>query len=207
MTWFASSTNEAEVSKETYFAFHALDIDLPSGHLYYWTGLGNITINGQTYIGLATLCNIEGEPESAELGVQRRTYTITGVDPALIDEDDIDNSFGRETIEYLGFLNPEAMTLIDTPEESFRGRIDSFSRQDGTAPTVKMAVEHRLAVLDRTDNWHYTHEDQQAFYPGDNGLNQVNNTILKKVIWGVNVVTAGVLGNAYTPAPKRSPNT
>jgi hypothetical protein len=200
MTWFASSPNELEVSKEKYYPFNALDIDLPSGHLYFWTGLGDLVLNGTTYIGLAGMCAIDGEPENSELGVQRRTYSISGVDPALIDEDDIDNSFGHECIEYLGFFNPETLALIDTPEESFRGRIDSFSRQDGQAPIVKMIVEHRLAVIDRVDGWHYTHEDQQSFYPGDLGLNQVNNTVLKKALWGGGGSSQSVVGGLTFPA-------
>jgi hypothetical protein len=214
MTWFASSVNETESEKSHYYPFLAVDFDFPSGHLYYWTGIGDLTINGQTYTGVGgtlpngkMLVNIEGESETTELNPQRRRYTMSGVDPAAVAESDIDDSFGRGVVEYLGFLNPETHTLIDTPEINFEGRHDSIGRSDGETPAIVVNVEHKFAMLDRIDGWRYTHEHQQVFYPsgGDNGYDQVNAIALKKVIWGGKTVDPAVRNPNFTPPPPRGP--
>lgn len=204
MTWFANSLNESEADKAHYFPFVAVDFDFPSGHYRYWSGAGELVINGNTFEGLGEFVAVEGEPDSVELGPQRRTYTLShvDVDPAIIDENDIDNSFGRDVVEYLGFLNPETRQLVATPEIFWEGRIDSFSRTDGASPIIKVTAEHRLALLDRSDDWRYTHEHQQEFYPGDNGLDQVNAIMLKKVIWGGKNVDPAIRSpNGPTPRP------
>ncbi len=184
MTWFASSTNAAEVLKNRYFPFLAVDFDFPSGHYRFWTGSGELTISTDTYLGLGELAEISGDSETVDLGSQRRTYTLSGIDPATVDETDIDGSFGRAVVEYLGFLNYDTRTLIDTPEIFWEGRVDSFRRVDGAKPIIQLVTEHRLAALDRIDGWRFTHEHQQQFYAGDTGLDQVTAIALKKVVWG-----------------------
>jgi len=207
MTWFADSSNAAEASKAKYFPFLAVDFDFPSGHYRFWTGAGEITLLGQTYLGLGNLVKIESESETVELGPQRKKYTLSSVDvdPAIIDESDIDGSFGRSVIEYLGFLNPETLQLIANPEINWEGRVDSFRRVDSEAPIIEVSAEHKLALLDRADEWRYTHEHQQEFFPsaGDTGLDQVNKLPLKKVIWGGKLVDAAVQGKNPEPYKPR----
>jgi len=196
MTWFADSSNAAEASKAKYFQFLAVDFDFPSGHYRFWSGAGDITLNGNTYSGVGDLVKIDSESDTVELGPQRKKYTLSGVDPTSVDEDDIDGSFGRSVVEYLGFLNPETKQLIANPEIHWEGRIDSFRRVDGQAPIIEVSAEHKMALLDRADDWRYTHEHQQEFFPsaGDTGLDQVNTLPLKKVIWGGKTVDPAVKG-------------
>jgi hypothetical protein len=203
MTWFADSSNQNEASKTKYFPFLAVDFDFPSDHYRFWTGAGEIVLNGQTYLGLGDLVKIESESETTELGPQRKKYTLSGVqvDPAVIDEDDIDGSFGRSITEYLGFLNPETKQLIANPEINWEGRNDSFRRVDGEAPLSEVSAENILALLDRSDDWRYTNEHQQEFFPGagDTGFDQVPTLPLKKVVWGGKSVDPAVQGK--NPAP------
>jgi hypothetical protein len=192
VTWFATSANETEAGKERYFAFIAADFDFPSGHERFWTGIGDLTVLGNIYLGAGELVTVDGESESTDLGAQRKRYTLTGVDPSLVAETDIDGSFGRSVVEYLGFLDPDMRQLLAAPEVSWEGRIDSFRRVDGARPIIEVTAEHRLALLDRIDGWRYTHEHQQQFYAGDNGFDQVNAIQLKKVIWGGKLVDPAV---------------
>lgn len=214
MTWFATSANETEAAKEKYFPFLAVDFDFPSGHYRFWTGMGDLVLLGNTYTGVGgqlesgkMLATIEGESETVELAAQRRKYTLAGVDPATVAESDIDNSFGRSVVEYLGFLDPETRTLVATPEINFEGRNDSFDRGDGTNTYITVTAEHRLAMLDRVDGWRYTHEHQQQFYAGlgDLGYDQVNAIALKKVIWSGRNVDPAVRNPNFNPPPPRSP--
>jgi hypothetical protein len=191
MTWFSVSTNETESNKEHYFPFFAADFDFPSGHQRFWTGSGDITLFTNTYIGVGDLVSMDIESETQELNAQRVRFSLSKVDPSTIDETDIDDSFGRDITVYLGFLNVETRALLDTPEIFWEGRNDSFRRSDGGVPVIEVTGEHRMALLDRTDGWRYTHEHQQQFYAGDNGLDQVSTIALRKVLWGGYLVQGG----------------
>lgn len=205
MTWFASGVNEVESQRSHYLPFIAVDFDFPSGHIRLWTGIGDLPLLGNTYTGIGDLAKIDGESESADLNLQRRKYILSGVDPTSVDESDITDSFGRSVTEYLGFLDPETRALIATPETYWEGRIDSIRRVDGENPIIEVSSEHRLAILDRTDQWRYTHEHQQQFYPsgGDLGYDQVNAIALKKVVWGGKVADPGA--TVITPLPSPIP--
>jgi hypothetical protein len=204
MTWFVTSANELEAAKEHYFPFLAADFDFPSAHYRLWTGAGDLTLSGNSYFGAGQLVKVELESETSELNAQRVTFSLSNVDPSSVDEDDIDGSFGRSVILYLGFLNVETRALLTTPETLWEGRIDSFRRSDGSLPLIEVVAEHRLALLDRTDGWRYTHEHQQQFYAGDNGLNLVNTIALRKVLWGGYLANPGV-NVPGTANPKRQP--
>lgn len=199
MTWFATSANETEALKEHYFPFLAADFDFPSGHYRFWTGIGDLTLDGNSYVGGGDLLGIDIESETSDLNAQRVKFSLSGVDPSSVDENDIDNAFGRNVVLYLGFLHTETRALLATQETYWEGYVDSFRRVDGGAPLIEVSAEHKMALLDRVDGWRYTHEDQQQFYPGDNGLNQVNAIALTKVLWGGFLVMGGAPNGGRTP--------
>jgi hypothetical protein len=191
MSWFASSTNETEAAKEHYLMFIAVDFDFPSGHIYFWSGIGNLTIGANTYIGTGDLGAVSMPEERSSLTFEPKVYQLSGVDPALIPESDIDDSFGRSVVEYFGFLNTTTRTLLDTPETNWEGRIDSIRRVRGSRPLIEVKAEHRLALLDQSDDWLFTHEHQQQFFAGDLGFDRIPSLELKELKWGGVTVTPG----------------
>lgn len=201
MTWFVTSANETEAAKEQYHLFIAVDFDFVGSHLRLWTGTGTLQIGGNNYTGAGDLARIQFNPERSNLTVERKVYQLSGVDPALISESDIDSSFGRPVTEYFGFLNHETQALLATPEINFEGEVSGISRKDGAEPLIECSAEHRLVLLDRTDEWRFTHEHQQQFYPGANdlGLNQMKSLGLNEVLWGGFRVQAGTIGGRGGP--------
>lgn len=192
MSWFASSINETEAAKAHALMFVAVDFDFPSGHARFWSGWGSIVISGNTYLGVGTLGAISVSSEATNLVTDRKTFQLSMVDPALISESDIDNSFGRSVVEYFGFFDSEKRTLLDTPEINWEGRMDSIRRIDGAQPIIEVNAEHRLVMLDKADGWRYTHEHQQLFFAGDLGFNQVGTLDSKVVLWGGQRTVVGV---------------
>jgi hypothetical protein len=204
MTWFVSSTNQTESAKAHVAPFIAVDLDFSSGHVRLWTGLGNLVIGGNTYTGAGYLARIKAAPEHSNLTVERRTYQLAGADvnPAVVPEADIDSSFGRSVIEYLGFLNADTGQLVDTPETNFEGEISNIRRSDGPEPVIEVNADHRMVILDQNDGWRWTHEHQQEFYPAaptDNGLNQMAAIELREVLWGGKRVIAGTVNHPRHP--------
>ena len=197
MTWFDVSANETEAGKEHVVMFIAVDFDFPSGHARFWSGFGDLVLNGNTFTGSGELGIVSVSSETANLVAERKTFRLSGVDPSIVAESDIDGSFGRSVIEYFGFLNSAAMTLIAAPEVNWEGRIDSFRRVDGKEPIIEVNAEHRMVLLDRTDGWRYTHEHQQQFFSGDNGFDQLAALETKTVIWGGRRAVVGTTGPRF----------
>lgn len=192
MTWFTSSTNQAEAAKQQYLMFLAAVFDFASGPIRFCTLRGDLSFGGNTYIGAGELASVSMPEERTSLTFEPKVYRLSGVDPVLISESDIDNSFGRSTIEYFGFLNPDTHQLVDTPEINYEGRIDKMRRIDGKEPLIEVRVNHRLNMIDRPDDWCYTHEHQQLFFAGDLGFNRIPDNELQEIFWGGRPVRPGI---------------
>jgi hypothetical protein len=184
MTWFATSANEVEADKSHCFIFLAVDFDFPSGHARFWTGIGDLSFGSNVYTGSGELGSVSVPSENVTLSAEAKTYRLSGVDPSLIDEDDLDDSFGRAVTEYFGFLTPVSHLLVATPEINWEGRIDTIRRVDGAEPFIEVTVEHRMILLERSDQWRYTDEHQQQFFAGDKGFDRLASLENKEVIWG-----------------------
>lgn len=198
MTWFAESANATEAAKEHVQLFVAVDFDFTSGHTRLWSGTGTITISGYDYLGVGTLGKISVPAEHARLVVERKTYQLTGVDPSIIADSDIQNCFGRTVTEYFGFLNPSTKALVATPEINWEGRMDQVSRVDGPEPVIEISAEHRMVTLERTSGYLYTDEHQQELWPGDIGFDQVVPSSLKTVLWGGKTVTGSAASSSLS---------
>lgn len=157
------------------------------GELYASVGLfaGEATASTQTtFSGIGTLGRISTPLEKMALVSEKRTYQLTGTDPTLASDADIASSFGRDVTERVLFLDPESRQVVDEPEISWEGRIDSISRKDGPEPVIEVNAEHRLAWLERSDGWLRTNEHQQQFFPGDLGYSLTPGEEGKRLIWG-----------------------
>lgn len=183
MSWFAQGLNGTEADKEHVCLFVAVSFAFASATSRFWSGFGDLSFNGDTYIGTGELGKISAHTEQVVLVAERKTYQLTGIDPALVLESDFDSSFGRSVTEYFGFLTAGGALLV-TPEINWEGRIDSCKRIDGPNPVIEVNAEHRLSLMDKPDGWRYTHEHQQQFFPGDDGLKLVPSVETTEILWG-----------------------
>lgn len=183
MSWFAQSLNDTEAGKEQVCLIIAASFAFSSGTIYVWSGFGDFTYNGNAYLGIGTLGKITPTTEQVTMVAERKTYQLTGVDPALVLESDFDSAYGRSVTENIGFMTA-AGVLVAPLEVNWEGRMDSCRRVDGSAPVIEINAEHRLALLDRPDGWRFTHEHQQQFFAGDDGLKQVPTIETTELLWG-----------------------
>ncbi len=196
MSWFENTANETESDEHHVYMFLAVDFDFPSGHVRVWTGHGDITIASNVFTGVGTLGKIGTPDENDRLVAEKKVYQLTGVDPALVSESDIDNCFGRSVKEYFGFIDTQAMTLVDVPELNWEGRIDQINRTDGKNPVIEVSAEHRMVMLDQSVNFRYTDEHQKQYFPDDNFFDQVASIGSKTLVWGGARVVVGEVDNS-----------
>lgn len=194
MSWFQTSANETEAAREHVCMFLAVEFDFVSAVYRFWSGLGSLSINGQTFIGTGDLGKISVSPDNSRLIAEPKTYQLAGVDLTIISETDLENCYGRGVTEYFGFLKQDG-SLFATPETNWEGRMDKARRVDGLSPLVEINAEHRLVLLDKADGWRYTHEHHQQFFPGDNGFREMPSVATAEILWGGYRVLTGSPGN------------
>lgn len=202
MTWFTDSNVEALYEKEHIIEAIAIDGDFPSGHVRLTTWPAGLTIAGNPFISVAGIVEIEEAEETAQRIFEPRVYSISGVDPTVIPESEIDNSFGRAWTEYLVGIDPNTYQIVGY-EEAWSGYIGRMRRLDSRTPMIQVHVNHRLAALEQADGYRRTHEHQQQFFAGDTGYIKPKGLGAVEILWGGSRVSPGTRGGN----PRRRPPT
>jgi len=160
--------------------------------VYLWTGYGNISSGGVTYLGLGTFGNISQVEETTDLAARGISMQISGVPTANVAIALTEQYQGRTCAILFGTLSPTAGTLVSSPVTVFSGRMDVMQiSDDGQSADITMTAESRLMDFKRPRELRYTDEDQQTFFPTyasitlpDLGLEFVNDIQEKAIYWG-----------------------
>lgn len=154
-----------------------------SGPVNIWSGVGTVTWQGKTWIGLGSLLGMTGFEEGTTVQARGITITLSGLDPSLLSGCMNDFRLGLPAGVYLGFyvggaLNPNALT-------SWAGRMDQPSISlGGTEATIAINCESRLIDMDVPSDRRYTLQDQQMTWPDDLGFQFVQAIQEVNVTWG-----------------------
>lgn len=160
----------------------AIALDFPGGWARWNGSPADMTIDGNTYVGLGGLGSISAVQESAELRSYDLTVRVTGVPSDAIALALAEEYQGRQGIVWEVPLNATTGAPVD-PFVVFRGRMDQMVIDAGQEATVSVTLLNRLADWERPRLRRYTNEDQQQAYPGDNGLRFLSQTTEKQIIW------------------------
>lgn len=148
----------------------AVFLDFPDDPVYAWSGLGDISFNGQTWSGVGGLGQISGLVENSQLNAESVTFTLTGIPSANHDlvRDSLSTYFlGRRALIYILFVD-EIYQIKATPRVIWAGRMDVPTiTDDGQSITINLTAENILVGLGGSSVSYYTDEDQQARHPGD----------------------------------------
>ena len=164
-------------------------LDFDSGTVFVTSLATNKDWDGQTWLGLGNLGNVEAITEGENVEAYGIALTLTGIpiypaaDSALMSVMLTENYQGRRVRIWFAPLD-ESHNVIADPILVFRGRMDAPEIEVGSVATIKLPCEGRLADLDRLRVGRYTHEDQIARYPGDRGFEFVPQMQQKELYWG-----------------------
>jgi hypothetical protein len=114
---------------------------------------------------------------------------LSGIDPVLLPESLSDIKLGASAKLYLGFFEPDSLTLVSTPVCLFAGIVDQPSVNMDPASgkvTISLNIESSLIRLQRACNLMFTPADQKIDHPDDTGLDQVNLLNWQALAWGTN---------------------
>jgi hypothetical protein len=155
-----------------------------SGPLYVWSGMGPITWNGQTWIGVGTLGTVSTIEEGSTVSAKGVTLTLSGLDPTLLTDVMEEFQVGLPALVYLGVFDSTGALIAD-PVCCFSGRMDQPTIDiSGTTASIAINCENRLVEMNVSVERRYTDEDQQLDYPGDLGFQFVNGIQDAQIYFG-----------------------
>jgi hypothetical protein len=153
---------------------------------YVWSGVGPLTWNAMTFLGVGSLGKLGAISEGIEIKADGTSVTLSGIDPTLYGESMDDIQLGASATLYLALLEPTTGAIIGTPYTLYEGTVDKPTSTAGVGTiAITLALESRMTNLQRGTGRRYTSADQNIAYPSDSGFDwveQLNDTALR---WGI----------------------
>ena len=195
------------VESPTVDIFFAVELFFDTSTLRFLSGLGEITLEGETYVGSGQMIQISSVDESLEISAKGATLTLSGLPSDLLSLEIQEPYQGRKCKIYFGIKDNKSQFLtqeggdyilsetgsfidISTSEESvmaeiFSGYLDQMNIDEGPdVSTISVYVESRLIDLKRPRIRRYTSESQKSRFPNDRGFDFVEDLQMKKFTWG-----------------------
>lgn len=158
--------------------------EFASGWVRVWTGDFDLTWEGQTWIGAGALIGLGTLEDTTDIVASGTVVSLSGVPLDLISLAITEARQGKLGRIWLALLTPEREIIAD-PLQAFSGRLDVPEiSEDGATCTITLSYESRLIDLGTPRSWRYTHESQQALYPGDMGFEHVTAIQDRDITWG-----------------------
>lgn len=184
---YATSNNSNTDPSEVYpfYAVEALFYDgsnaTPSRPLRLWTGIGDRTINSETYTGTGSLLTVDGLEEVADLKATNATITLSGLDSTILTHALTEPYQGRTCNIYFGVTNTTSVLPM------FTGFMDVMQIEDTPeGSTITMSIESKLVLLERPNVVRHTKAYHQSLTGNstDTFFNYLVSLQDKEIIWG-----------------------
>lgn len=170
------------ISNQVVEVFFAVYLDFASGPVGMWSGYGDITIDGNTFIGVGSLMNVSTVDETTELEAKGASITLSGISSTYLSLALQEPYQGREATIYFGVtLSTGAREFV----EIFSGELDQMNILEASdTATIQVTVENSLIKLERPIIRRFTDEDQKTRFPTDDGFKFVAGLQNKEIYWG-----------------------
>jgi hypothetical protein len=184
MTRDIDASTQAAAEAATIHPVLFVKLEFDSGDVLVHSELGDLSFGGDTYTGIGQLGSIGTAEEVSDLSRTPISLTLSGIPLSL--HSALLNEYyqGRRGTVYLGYLDLTTRQLVADPTIIYRGRIDTDDIQQDQTFTITLSMENRFASWDRPLTRRYNNADQQGRFPGDKGLQFVEQSTEKDVVWG-----------------------
>ena len=193
------------ISADVVYPFFATELRFDNNIIRMWTGQGTLVLeDGTEWIGLGQLLDISSIEETSEMSVKGATITLSGIPSELLSlalstpyQGRIakiyfgtfqQGSILQETGNYILLQDGSKINLESMAKgfnELFSGYMDQMNIEEaGDTATIEMAVENKLIDLERARVARFTSGYQKSVYPGDLGLDFIEDLQDKKISWG-----------------------
>lgn len=174
------------VSRPVANLYTLADLVLDGGTLRMWNGAGYLAVGANTYTGLGDFGNIEPIKEDLSEFPRALKVTLAAVTSSnLLAEALAENLFNRPITIYRAWWDTTSLSVVNTPEVSFKGRINEVVLKRGDAEQgdfLELTIATRLRRESAVS--YYTKEDLALTYSGDTFFNYVDKIAGFKSLWG-----------------------
>jgi hypothetical protein len=157
-------------------------VDHPDGEVWLWSRAGTLNWNGATWRGIGALGRVSGISKTTTLEVKQVVFELAGVPIADMDllEGDVRN---RSIKLWLAAISRNK--VVGQPYVIIDDKMDyqTLSVSDSKTATLKITVNVGFWTIERAINKAWTHEAQQAAFPGDTGLSLIPGLANKQTNW------------------------
>jgi len=180
---------------------------IQSEPLYMWTGLGDLTVDGKTYIGTGSFMHISEVTETADIRAAGASVTLTGLSSDILALAlsqpyqgrlcyikfgilDANNDVLLKQDSFPLLLENSAMIDISTGDPNalatlFTGYMDQMTIEESADTcTIQMTIESKLIDLERPRIFRYTSENQKARYANDLAFDFIPDLQDQPLSWG-----------------------
>jgi hypothetical protein len=174
----------ADTVRPIYLVRMVFDSSESPAELNLWSGVGDLSYGGETYLGVGDLLGISEIKESSDISATGMNISLTGVKSSLVAVAKNHEYQGRPLTVRLGAFDPSG-NLVADPIIIFSGFMDTMTiAEAGEYSTISIAVENKLIAFEKTKVRRYTAEDQKIEHPTDKGFEFVTAIVQKEIIWG-----------------------
>ncbi len=155
---------------------------------YYLTdNFIDVEYEGNNYIALGHFVSYEGAEETGDMAIATARFALAGVASEFVAVILSYRYINRPISVSRVFFDLETGQMIGEAVPVFIGTMDGPSVSDSPESaevSVSLTASNHFAAFDMCPGRHSTHEEQQAYFPGDLCFEFVGN-FDKSVTWGV----------------------
>lgn len=157
-------------------------IDHPDGVVRFWSRSGNLIWNGDTFQGIGALGRVTGLSKTTTLEVKQVTLELRGVPPTSTH---FLNTNVRNRSAKIWLAGIKRQKIVGQPYVVIDDKMDymRLKAEDSGSVTIRIVINVGFWSIERAINKAWTHEEQQARFPGDSGLSQIPLLINKQTNW------------------------
>ena len=162
-----------------------IKMEFDSGDETLWTGLGDLSFGGDTYVGAGQLLAISGMRETASDVATGVGVSLAGEINSLIAIALAEKYMGRPLTIWMAAFDASDAIIAD-PTIVFKGKMDTMGiSTNGTRTQISLQAESDLIKLQRPNAGRYNDEDQQRLFSGDLGFEFLPFLADAQIPWGV----------------------
>jgi len=151
-----------------YYPFALVKLVLAGGTYRLFSGIGELTWDGQTWAGAGDLGYIGKIESTAEAKAGKVVIGLSGLDASLKAEALDELSRGGSASIYFGFFSDAENTITYDPWLGFFGRVDTSEvEEDAEGVEVRVTLLDSVGARLRQTVRRRTDSDQQEIYSGD----------------------------------------
>jgi len=190
---------QAELGKDAITLLPIVELDIINDPVYAWGGIGALSWNGKTWLGVGNMGEIGAIQADAKGSIPSLDISLLGIEPNILGSATAQKYRGRSGRVWLACFD-ENMAMVGVPALYFAGEISTMSLIDAADRRIKVLIDSRMAILKQNKPRYRTDEDQQRRVSGDLFFNFTPAVINKTIYWGLKAPSGTVSsaqGNGY----------